>query len=504
LLIRTRLTALQTAATSACLAAFLVVIWISASRLLNEKDDALYGERLDAIDAQLDTEQAGLQRTGLADVPAYVENAQKSVLDALGQRYGGGPTAPVRLFVLDRQGKALLHPTLSRGAPAGGLSEATAQERGSARLQADGKAEWISWHRNDGWGWTVGFLVDDGHKFAALRDFLRTLVVIALGAVVVVLAASFLAARRALAPLDRIVVAAERIGAGDMTTEIDAAGQDEAGRALDAMREMSTRLRQVIAEVRGGAEAILAASGQVSSTAQLLSQGTGEQAASVEETATRLEQMSGSIERNAGASRETERVAVDGARDAQESGRAVTATVGAMRTIAEKIGIVEEIAYQTNLLALNAAIEAARAGEHGRGFAVVAAEVRKLAERSQKAAKEIAAEAGASTDVAERSGTLLAALVPAIERTAKLVQEVAAVSREQAQGVSEINRAMGQVDQVTQRNASAAEELSSTAEEMASQSEALRQLVAFFRVPDTSALAPAYAPAPVPARRLAG
>lgn len=171
-----------------------------------------------------------------------------------------------------------------------------------------------------------------------------------------------------------------------------------------------------------------------------------------------------------------------GAKDAEESGRAVIETVEAMKIIAEKTSIIEEIAYQTNLLALNAAIEAARAGEAGRGFAVVATEVRKLAERSQAAAQEIGGSAESSVKMAERAGGLLSELVPSIRKTSELVQEVAAASREQSSGVAQINKAMGQVDQVTQRNASAAEELSGTSEEMASQAGALQQLMVFFRV----------------------
>ena len=192
--------------------------------------------------------------------------------------------------------------------------------------------------------------------------------------------------------------------------------------------------------------------------------------------------MSASIGQNAENSRQTEQLAVKGSKDAEESGRTVKETVLAMRQIAEKVSIIEEIAYQTNLLALNAAIEAARAGDHGRGFAVVATEVRKLAERSQSAAKEISSLAASSVEVAERSGQLLEELVPGIRKTADLVQEVTAASSEQSSGVGQINRAMSQVDQVTQRNASAAEELASTAEEMAAQAEALQQLVSTFRL----------------------
>jgi methyl-accepting chemotaxis protein len=192
--------------------------------------------------------------------------------------------------------------------------------------------------------------------------------------------------------------------------------------------------------------------------------------------------MNMSITQNAENSLQTEQMALKGSRDAEESGVTVAAAAMAMKDIAEKVSIIEEIAYKTNLLALNAAIEAAQAGEHGKGFAVVATEVRKLAERSRVAAREIAAAVSSSVQVAERSGRLMEELVPSIRKTADLVQEVAAASREQASGVAQINKAMRQVDQVTQRNASASEELAATAEELASQAEALQQLVSFFRL----------------------
>jgi methyl-accepting chemotaxis protein len=297
---------------------------------------------------------------------------------------------------------------------------------------------------------------------------------------------------------------ARRVAEGDLTLAIGTRPHDSSS-LLFAMKGMVERLAQVVGEVRSSAGGLSAASDQVNATAQTLSQGTSEQAASVEETTSSLEQMSASITQNAENSRQTEQMAARGARDAEESGRAVSQTVGAMKSIADKISIIGEIAYQTNLLALNAAIEAARAGEHGKGFAVVATEVRKLAERSQAAAKEISELARSSVGLAERTGQLLSELVPSIRKTAELVQEVTAASAEQSSGVGQLNKAMGQVDQVTQRNASAAEELSSTAEEMASQAAALKEQVSYFRLPGDGAILAAARAAqarPVPTSRV--
>ncbi|WNG16970.1 methyl-accepting chemotaxis protein [Cystobacter fuscus] len=310
---------------------------------------------------------------------------------------------------------------------------------------------------------------------------------------------AWLLSRSIVRPLNEAMGLTSKLASGDLTTAIEVRGRDEAARMMEGMREMVRRFGSVLGEVRGAVGSLSGASGQVAAAAQALSQGTSTQAASVEETTTSLEQLSASISQNAETSRQLEAMAVKGAADAQESGQAVNETVEAMAAIAERISIVEEIAYQTNLLALNAAVEAARAGEHGRGFAVVASEVRKLAERSQKAAKEIGSLAGSSVKVAERSGRLLKELVPSIRKTADLVQEVAAVSREQAGGVAQMNRAMVQVDQVTQRNASAAEELSSTAEELAAQAESLQQMMTFFRVVESGWAVQGMAP---PARSL--
>jgi methyl-accepting chemotaxis protein len=502
MLIRTKLSAVQSAMATATLAVVFAVLYASLSALLNEKDDALYRERLAGVIGQLEAEQANLSRTGLADVEAYVAGAQKSVLENLAAR--AAERGDAALLIASDDGKVLLHPSLAAGSAlprelAGPLAAAD----GAFDADVGGARVWVAHRRFAPWRWHVAFTVDEAAKYAPLRALAVRLLAIALGAIVAMLIVTWAVARRFLSPLSGIIRAAQAIGDGDMDVRLDTASTDETGHALAAMSRMAARLREVIAQVRDGAEAIGAASRQVAATAQALSSGTSEQADSVNRTSAQLQQITASIDRNAESSRATEGAATQGAGAAQEAGAAVAETVEAMRTIATQIEIVEEIAYQTNLLALNAAIEAARAGEHGRGFAVVASEVRKLAERSQRAAKEIGQHASSSVAVAERSGTLLAGLVPTISRTATLVKEVAAASREQAAGVAAIAGAMGSVDQVTQRTASASEELSATAEEMSTHAGALLDHVSFFRLGDGGrpAAGPRAAPLPGPEPR---
>jgi methyl-accepting chemotaxis protein len=271
---------------------------------------------------------------------------------------------------------------------------------------------------------------------------------------------------------------AGQIAQGDLRVELkERSAEDELIRAL---AEMVFKLREVIAQVRGAVENVASGSQAMSASSEEMSQGATEQAAAAEEASSSIEEMTANIRQNADNAVQTEKIAVRAAADAKEGGAAVGQTVRAMKDIAGKINIIEEIARQTNLLALNAAIEAARAGEHGRGFAVVAAEVRKLAERSQKAAGEINELSTSSVAVAEMAGQMLAAMVPNIQKTAELVQEIAAASREQDAGAEQIGKSIQQLDAVIQQNASASEEMAATAEELSGQAEQLSAMIAFF------------------------
>lgn len=268
---------------------------------------------------------------------------------------------------------------------------------------------------------------------------------------------------------------------GDFTLTV-ATKENDTSSMLYAFKGMVDKLRAVVMEVTAASDNVASGSQELSSGAQQLSQGTTQQAASVEEASSSMEEMTATIKQNSDNAAQTEKIARKSATDATESGTAVSRTVSAMKEIAGKILIIEEIARQTNLLALNAAIEAARAGEHGRGFAVVASEVRKLAERSQTAAAEISKLSSSSVEVAEQAGQMLAKLVPDIQKTAELVQEISAASTEQTSGADQISVVIQHLNQVIQQNAGASEEMASTAEELSSQADQLRSIISFFKV----------------------
>jgi methyl-accepting chemotaxis protein len=272
---------------------------------------------------------------------------------------------------------------------------------------------------------------------------------------------------------------ADQIADGDLTVQpTPLSEKDTLGLALQRMVE---RLRGVVADAASAAENVSAGSQELSASSEQVSQGATEQAASAEEASASMEEMAANIKQNADNAAQTEKIARQSSKDAEASGLAVDRAVVAMRTIAEKISIVQEIARQTDLLALNAAVEAARAGEHGRGFAVVASEVRKLAERSQTAAAEISSVSGETVKAAQEAGDMLNRLVPDIKKTAELISEISAACREQDVGASQINEAIQQLDKVTQQNSSASEQMSATSEELAAQAEELQTSIAFFK-----------------------
>jgi methyl-accepting chemotaxis protein len=310
-----------------------------------------------------------------------------------------------------------------------------------------------------------------------------------LGSIIIGIAVSlmlgFLIARMVTNGISNALILTETIAKGDLTIDADTdlLGQkDEIGQLARAMQSMVEKLREVIGGVIAGSDNIAAASQQMSSTAQEMSQGGTEQASSAEEVSSSMEEMAANIQQNTDNARETEKIARQAESGIADSSKASQQAVQAMRDIADKIGIIGEISRQTNILALNAAVEAARAGEHGRGFAVVAAEVRKLAERSQVAAAEIDKLSKFGVDISEEAGTRLANIVPDIQKTARLVQEIAAASIEQNAGADQVNSAIQQLNQITQQNAAASEEMATSSEELASQADQLLDMVSYFKL----------------------
>ena len=330
---------------------------------------------------------------------------------------------------------------------------------------------------------------DDAATASALGSYRRALgIVVVLGVAAIAVAVLLATAitRSITRPLAQAVGVLHRVASGDLALTVPRGRADETGQLLDAVREMVLRLGGTIGRVRSTATQLAVASEQVASAAQSVSQGASEQATSIEHTSATLEKSNESVRRSADSARLTASIAQEAAQHARGGGDAVQRTLQDMRAIAERISVVDDIAYQTNMLALNAAIEAARAGQSGKGFAVVAGEVRKLAERSQRAAREIGQLATSSLNQAEAAGDLLGHVVPSIVKTSVLIAEIDAAGASQASGIAQIHAAMTHVNAATQHNASASEQLAATAEQMRGQAAALRADVEQFRISEPS------------------
>ncbi len=441
----------------------------------------------------------GGQLLGVAGIDVSLEAIRKRIAEFK-------PTAGAYAIVVDNAAKRVYHPKAELlGQPVG---DDTPQHRDALRAAikegkpysltkrnlATGAISYLSYYPirvgADTTPWSLAIVLP---LDVLLADTQRLAwVLVGTSAVGALLAALILAAVSAslVRPVKAARDAAVRFALGDMRRRGEAglalarlAGRrDELGEMAGRLDEVAASIGRAMGEISTAARQVAEGAEQVSSTSQAISSGASEQAASGEEVSASMEEIGATIKQNADTAATTERIARKAAEDASEGGKAVESAVAAMKDIAGKIGVIEEIARQTNLLALNAAIEAARAGEAGKGFAVVASEVRKLAERSQKSAQEITALSTTTVSAAELAGEIIGRIVPDIRRTADLVQEISAATREQASGVDQVNKALMQLDSVIQQNASASEQLASMSEELSAQARRMLDSLAFFKL----------------------
>ncbi|MFO7780700.1 MAG: methyl-accepting chemotaxis protein [Spirochaetia bacterium] len=387
-------------------------------------------------------------------------------------------------YLIDGEGNILIHPAYSGETvqQAEALAPVLEMSQGTLEFaEADGRRRVDHVDYLGTMDWHVGIATYPDETFAVLREVAMIMIVATVIGVIAAGAVGLLLGNRIARPVTTVATTMRSVAEGNLAVDSSAVhSRDEVGELSRSLDDMVVRLSSVVGEIQSGSTNIAAGSNELSRTSELVSEGASRQASSVESVSSSMDEMRTTIERSEENARETMRMSNESARQAEEGGTAAGETVQAMRSIAEQIGVIEEIARNTNLLALNAAIEAARAGESGKGFAVVAGEVRKLAERSGEAAAEISEVSTSSVEIAERAGSTLEEMVPQIRKTASYVEEISQAAREQTAGSQQISSAISELDQIVQQNASTAEELASMAEELASQAQGLNQAVAFF------------------------
>lgn len=312
--------------------------------------------------------------------------------------------------------------------------------------------------------------------------FPRFVVLIALIILAIAIVAGYFTTKSITVPINKSVKFAQAIEGGDLTAKINITQNDEIGELARSLENMAGKLNEMVTEIRSSARSLTETSSEINTKSTNLSEGANSQASSSEELASSMEEMTANIQQNSDYSKETEKISLSAAQKSEEVGAASNESLESIKLIAEKITIINDIAFQTNILALNAAVEAARAGEHGKGFAVVAAEVRKLAERSKVAAEEIEGYSKTSVGTTEKAQSLISGVVPEIEKTARLVQEIAAASDEQNSGANQVNNALQALNQITQNNVSLFEGLKGNADELSHQADILRNIVEYFKV----------------------
>lgn len=317
----------------------------------------------------------------------------------------------------------------------------------------------------------------DALKYIVINSLIIFLVILG-----IIIASSILLVQSIKSPLNEAVDVTKKVSEGNLVVEITNNNNDEIGMLSQSLKAMVDKIKDVITGVMMSSENFVAGSRELSLSAQQISSGANEQAASSEEISSSIEEMLSSVNQTSENALQTEKIATQAAESIKKANDSVISTIEAMRTIIQKISIIKEIAEKTDLLAVNAAIESARAGEYGKGFAVVASEVRKLAEHSQKAAKEIDEISISSVATAEHSGRMLAEVIPQIQNTAQLVQEISATSLEQNSGIGQISQAIQQLSAVVQSNSALSEELASSSEELSSQAKVLLDTISYFKL----------------------